>query len=101
VAYNDVSKDAIEQKLAVGEIDIPDVDVEVTEDDVEEADEAADEAVAEADDLEDEVEDSKKTIGQLLEEQASNESMLEILHYGLEHKQYSPQYIVHANSCLE
>ncbi|QYV99036.1 hypothetical protein [Pseudomonas phage U1B] len=98
---DDVSEDDIEEKLAEGEIDIPDVDVEVTEDDVEEADEAADEAVEEADKLEDDIEDSKKTIGQLLEEQASNESMLEILHYGLEHKQYSPQFIVHANSCLE
>ncbi|MFO5695669.1 hypothetical protein ACLBP9_31405, partial [Klebsiella pneumoniae] len=76
---------------AEGEIEGPDVVVEVTEDDGEEAEEAADEAVAEADDLEDEVEDSKKSIGQLLEEQASNESMLEILHNGLEHNQYSPQ----------
>ncbi|MFO5890811.1 hypothetical protein ACLBSJ_33985, partial [Klebsiella pneumoniae] len=64
-----------EQLPPEGVLAIFDLVVEVTEDDVEEADEAADEAVAEADDLEDEVEDSKKTIGQLLEEQATKETI--------------------------
>lgn len=86
--------DDVESKLDEGVIALPGVDVEVSEDDVEKAEEEAEDAEEDAEDAKEEVIDGSKTIEQLLDEKESNEEFIEILQYGIENNQFSPQFAV-------
>jgi len=84
----------VEQNEILGEaeVEVPEVDAEVTPEIVEEVTETADEAVAEAEDLPEAVEEVSELEADVGDELASIEEFQGILAHGRRTKTYSPQF---------
>lgn len=82
------------------EYDVPDVDTEVTDDDVADAEDDAEEAAAEDEELDDEIVDTTKSVSELEDEEASVEEFIGVLAHGIRSKKFSAQTVHLAQSKL-
>lgn len=83
-----------------GELDVPDVDTEVTEEEIADSEDEAGEAKAEDDEVQEEIVDTNKTIAELKKEEAAVEKFIGILQHGIRNKQHSPQFLAVAQDKL-
>lgn len=88
-------------ELEEGELDIPDIDTETTEEEVEEATAEADEIEAEADAEEAEGDVADKTIEELQKEAEALEEFRQILEHSITTENYSPQLVAYINAKID
>lgn len=96
-AAGEIEETESEADLEKGELDIPDVDTDTTEEEVEEAEVEADEVEAEADAEDVEGDRTDKTIEELQKEQEALEEFKQVLEYAIAHESFEPGLLGYIN----